>query len=89
MSKKTERLLKALFLGLGILSLLLPVLMVAMGGGGFTKTQTAFFLTACLLSFQALCFTQILADRTRKKKVNIFCVCASVLLSVVLVSVWL
>ena len=81
--------MKGLFLALGIVSLLLPVLIVRISGCEFTKTQTKFFLTACLLSFKALCFTQILADRIRRKKVNVFCVCTSVLLSVVIVGVWL
>lgn len=88
MSRRTEWLLKALFLALGILSLALPVLVVKIGGNTFTKTQTTFFLTASLLSFQALCFTQILADRTRKKKLNAFCLCTSILLTVVLIGLW-
>ena len=89
MRRKTEWILKGLFLGLGILSVLLPVFLVRITGNAFSKTQTCFFLSASLLSFLSFLLTQILLDYKREKKINVFCIAASVLLMAVLVGVWL
>ena len=89
MSKKTALWLNILFLTLGILSLVLPSIVVALTGHTFSKTQTAFFLSASLLSLICVCLTRIIAEYTWKKKINVFLVCAIVVLAVFGVSVWL
>ena len=89
MRRKTEWLLKGIFLGLGILAVLLPAMVVKISGQTFTKMQTAFFLTASLLFFQAFCVAQIVVEHQREKKINVFFLCAAILLLAVSVSVWL
>lgn len=89
MRRKAEWLLKGIFLGLGILAVILPALVVKISGQTFSKMQTAFFLSTSLLFFQGFCVTQMVTDYRRDKKINVFFLCAAVLLLAVIVSVWL
>ncbi len=80
---------RLIFVLAGIALLALPIVIVRIRGFGFTKTQTAIFLSGSTLCFCLACTLQIIEGYKRDKKLNAFLLCGVVVLVLVGVSVWL
>lgn len=88
MNKKTEKLLTRLFLALGILLIVLPILVVEISGRTFSKTQAALFSSGSLFCLLCVCGIRLIAGYTREKKLNVFLLCTIIAMAAVGISVW-